>query len=113
MHVGIRGPLYSARDLLEDAELGFQVVHAGDVDDIGVRGIVERARARVQERRVYVSLDIDVLDPGFAALDLVGADVVEVAPVYDHSEITGIAVAHAAYELLSAMGSPAPQRRVS
>ena len=129
MHVGIRGPLYGKRDLLEDAELGFQVVHARDVDDIGVRGIVERIRERVQERPVYVSLDIDVLDPafapgtgtpeagglssrellavlrGFAGLDLVGADVVEVAPVYDSAEITGIAAAHAAYELLSAMGA--------
>ena len=129
MHVGIRGPLYGKRDLLEDAELGFQVVHARDVDDLGVRGVVERIRERVQERPVYVSLDIDVLDPafapgtgtpeagglssrellavlrGFAGLDLVGADVVEVAPVYDSAEITGIAAAHAAYELLSAMGA--------
>ena len=40
---------------------------------------------------------------GFAGLNLVGADVVEVAPAYDHAEITGIAAAHVAYELLSAL----------
>ena len=79
------------------------------------------------DRPVYVSVDIDVLDPafapgtgtpeaggmtsrellgvlrGFAGLNLVGADLVEVAPAYDHAEITGIAAAHVAYELLSAM----------
>jgi agmatinase len=127
LHVGIRGPLYSARDLVEDAELGFQVVHARELDDLGPRGVVEHLRARVGERPVYVSVDIDVLDPAFApgtgtpesggltsrellsilrglaGLDLKGADVVEVAPAYDHAQITGIAASHVAYELISAM----------
>jgi agmatinase len=129
LHVGIRGPLYSATDLLEDAELGFQVVHSRELDDLGIRGVVERIRARVEDRPVYVSVDIDVLDPafapgtgtpeaggltsrellgilrGFSGLNLVGADLVEVAPVYDHAEITGIAAAHVAYELLSSMAA--------
>ena len=39
----------------------------------------------------------------FAGLDIVGADIVEVAPPYDHAEITGIAASHTAYELISAM----------
>jgi agmatinase len=127
MHVGIRGPLYSAADLRDDVELGFQIVHAREMDDLGVRGVVERISERVGDRPVYVSVDIDVLDPAFApgtgtpesggllsrellgilrsfaTLNLVGADVVEVAPAYDHAEITGIAASHVAYELLSAM----------
>ncbi|MCO5994271.1 agmatinase [Actinoallomurus rhizosphaericola] len=127
LHVGIRGPLYDAADLTDDAELGFQTVHAREMEDLGTRGVAERIRERVGERPVYVSVDIDVLDPAFAPgtgtpesggllsrellallrvfadLDLVGADVVEVAPAYDHAEITGIAASHAAYELLSAM----------
>jgi agmatinase len=44
---------------------------------------------------------------GFADLNLVGADIVEVSPAYDHAEITGIAAAHVAYELISAM-APRP-----
>ena len=100
------------------------------MDDLGARGVIERIRERVGQRPVYVSVDIDVLDPafapgtgtpeagglssrellailrGFADLDLVGADVVEVAPAYDHAEITGIAAAHVIYEVLSAL---APQ----
>lgn len=127
LHVGIRGSVYSDVDLIEDAELGFQVVSAPEVDQIGVSGVVERIRQRVGERPVYVSVDIDVLDPGlapgtgtpeaggltsrelltmlrtFASLNLVGADVVEVSPAYDHAQVTGIAAAHVSYELLSAL----------
>jgi agmatinase len=127
IHVGIRGPLYSRQDLSDDQVLGFQVIGAHDMDDLGWRGVVERIRARVGDRPTYVSLDIDVLDPSFAPgtgtpeaggltsrellnilrafaeLNLVGADVVEVAPAYDHAEITGVAASHAAFELISAM----------
>jgi agmatinase len=127
LHVGTRGPLYAGSDLADDTGLGFQVVGSVEMDDLGARGVVERIRDRVGDRPVYVSVDIDVLDPafapgtgtpeagglssrellailrGFADLNLVGADVVEVAPAYDHAEITGIAAAHVIYELLSAL----------
>ncbi len=66
MHVGIRGPLYARQDLTDDQVLGFQVIGAHDMDDLGWRGVVERIRARVGDRPIYVSLDIDVLDPAFA-----------------------------------------------
>jgi agmatinase len=133
LHIGIRGPLYAAADLTDDTDLGFQLVYAHEMEDLGTRGVIERTHARVQDRPVYVSVDIDVLDPafapgtgtpeaggllsrellailrGFADLNLVGADVVEVAPAYDHAQITGIAAAHTAYELLSAMAlTPKP-----
>ncbi len=129
VHVGTRGPLYGAHDLVDDRELGFSMVPATEIDQLGVAGVVERIRARVGERPVYVSIDIDVLDPAFApgtgtpeaggmtsrellailrgmaGLDVVGADIVEVSPAYDHAEITGIAAAHTAYELLGVMAS--------
>ncbi len=127
LHVGIRGPLYTADDLTEDGDLGFQIVHATEMDALGASGVIERMKARVGDRPVYVSIDIDVLDPafapgtgtpeaggftsrellavlrGFVDVNLVGADIVEVAPAYDHAQITGIAAAHTAYELLSVM----------
>jgi agmatinase len=80
---------------------------------------------RVGDAPPYLSIDIDVLDPahapgtgtpdaggltsrellgilrGLAGLRLVGADVVEVAPAYDHAEMTTVAAAHVAYELLA------------
>ncbi len=129
LHVGIRGPLYTGADLDQDSELGFQVIAAPDLEHLGVTGTVERILQRVGDRPVYVSVDIDVLDPAhapgtgtpeagglssrellatlrsFAQLNLVGADIVEVAPAYDHAQITGIAAAHVGYELLSALAA--------
>ncbi len=129
LHVGIRGPLYTDADLTQDSELGFQVIPAPDVEQLGVPGMVERIAQRVGDRPVYVSIDIDVLDPAhapgtgtpeaggltsrellatlrsFARLNLVGADIVEVAPAYDHAQVTGIAAAHVGYELLSALAA--------
>jgi agmatinase len=127
VHIGIRGPLYDARDLTDDAVLGFQVIPATDFEEFSVAGVIERMKHRLGGRPVYVSVDIDVLDPAHAPgtgtpeaggmssrellailwsladLDVTGADIVEVAPAYDHAEITGIAAAHVGYELLSAM----------
>ncbi|MFL6288158.1 MAG: agmatinase [Actinomycetes bacterium] len=125
MHVGIRGPLYSPQDLTDDESFGFSIVHCHDLDTIGVPEVVRRIRARVGDAPVYVSIDIDVLDPahapgtgtpeaggltsrellamlrGLAGINLVGADIVEVSPPFDHAEITSIAAAHVGYELLS------------
>jgi agmatinase len=127
LHVGVRGPLYSSKDLDDDADLGFEIFSAIEFDDLGVRGAIEKIAERVEDRPIYVSIDIDVLDPAhapgtgtpeaggltsrellavlrsLAGKNLVGADVVEVAPAYDHAEITGIAASHVLYELLSAM----------
>jgi len=127
MHIGIRGPLYGASDLTQDAELGFRIVPAMDLERGGVDGVVERISERVGDAPLYISIDIDVLDPahapgtgtpeaggltsrellgilrGLAGKHLVGADVVEVSPAYDHAEMTTIAAAHTCYELLALM----------
>jgi agmatinase len=124
-HVGIRGPIFGAAALEEDAGFGFEIVSTVDVARAGVDAAIERIRARVGDVPVYVSIDIDVLDPahapgtgtpepgglttrevmlilrGLAGLPLVGADVVEVAPPYDHAELTALAAANLAYELLA------------
>jgi agmatinase len=129
LHVGIRGPLYSSEDLADDTRLGFQVIGSDDYQVDGLATVVERMRARLGDGPVYVSVDIDVLDPAHApgtgtpeaggltsrellhtlralvGTDIVGADIVEVAPAYDHAEITGIAAAHVAYELLSVLAA--------
>lgn len=127
LHVGIRGPLYSTEDLSDDQKLSFDIVHAVELDELGAAGVVQRIKNRIGNYPLYVSIDIDVLDPAFApgtgtpeaggftsrellavirglaGLNLVGADIVEVAPAYDHAQITGIAASHLAYELLSVL----------
>jgi len=129
IHVGIRGPLFSDADLGQDSGLGFSVISAPEADDLGVAGLIQRIAGRVGDRPAYVSVDIDVLDPAhapgtgtpeaggltsrellgvlrsFARINLIGADIVEVAPSYDHAQITGIAAAHVGYELLSALAA--------
>jgi agmatinase len=127
LHVGIRGPLYAETDLSDDKRLGFEVVTSVDMDAVGVAGVIERMLARVGNKPVYVSIDVDVLDPAFApgtgtpemgglssremlalirsldSVNLIGADIVEVSPQYDSAQITGFAAAHMAYELITIM----------
>jgi len=129
IHVGIRGPLFSPKDLQDDAGFGFRIVTAMDFEELGIAGVVERVRARIGDAALYVSIDIDVLDPGTApgtgtpeaggltsrellgvlrglkGLRLEAADLVEVAPAYDHAEITSMAASHVAYELVALLAS--------
>jgi agmatinase len=123
-HVGIRGSLYAGSDLTDDRKLGFATVSTADIARRGVDDAIDRIRERVGDRPVYVSVDIDVLDPahapgtgtpepgglttrelqlilrGLDGLRLAGADIVEVAPAYDHAELTSLAAANVGYELL-------------
>ena len=124
-HVGIRGSLYAPEDLVDDAGLGFTIVHCAEFETRGVADVVAQLRDAIGDRPLYVSIDVDVMDPahapatgtpeaggltsrellgilrGFDGLNLVGADIVEVSPAYDHAEITGVAAANVAYELIS------------
>ena len=130
-HVGIRGPLYGAADLSDDKALGFATVSTADVARRGVDEAIDRIRERAGDRPVYVSVDIDVLDPahapgtgtpepgglttrelqlilrGLDGLTLAGADIVEVAPAYDHAELTALAAANVAYEILALLARQA------
>ncbi len=124
-HVGTRGPLYGRDDWRDDDAMGFWRVSSIEVMERGCREVVQALRHRVGDAPVYVSVDVDVLDPahapgtgtpeagglsrsellsllrGLDGTDLVGADVVEVCPAYDHAEITSVAAAHVTYELVS------------
>ena len=128
-HVGTRGPLYSKQDLEDDERLGFSIVSSEYVEEHGVEAAIDRILTRIGDKPLYVSIDIDVLDPAHApgtgtpeaggltsrellrilrALrdrDIVGADVVEVSPAYDHAQMTGIAASHVVYELVTLLAA--------
>jgi agmatinase len=130
VHVGIRGSLYAESDLEDDAGMGFLIVSADAVAERGVSAVVSEIRERIGECPLYLSVDIDVLDPahapgtgtpevagltsreligilrGLRGLSVVGCDVVEVAPPYDHAEITAIAAANVVYEMLTLFVPP-------
>ncbi|GGO83549.1 Agmatinase [Marinobacterium nitratireducens] len=102
----------------------FEVLDAAWVNDQGPAAVLERIRQRVGSRKAYLSFDIDGLDPthapgtgtpvsgglsidcalkvvrGMTGLELVGMDLVEVNPAYDHAEITSLAAATLALEFL-------------
>jgi agmatinase len=127
IHVGIRGPLYGAEDLTEDEAMGFGIVGTFEIDSIGISGVIEKILHRVSGAPLYISIDIDVLDPAFApgtgtpeiggfstrelatilrglaGLEIVGLDVVEVSPSYDHAEVTALAAANLVYDVLGLM----------
>ena len=129
IHAGIRAPLRRRKeDIRNDVRCGFETIRARDIDRIGVDGVIKRLRKRVGTNHVYVSVDIDVLDPAFApatgtaevggwstrellailegleGINVVGADVVEVSPIYDNAgENTVLAAAEVVQSLLTLM----------
>ncbi|PGH35780.1 agmatinase [[Emmonsia] crescens] len=133
IHVGIRAPIARPKkDIKNDIRCGFDIITARDIDRIGISGIVEKIKQRVGNNKAYISVDIDVLDPAFAPatgtsepggfstrelltiidaladtdIQVVGADVVEVAPIYDTAgESTVLAAAEVAHSLLALMVS--------
>ncbi|KAF4614399.1 hypothetical protein G7Y89_g15337 [Cudoniella acicularis] len=131
VHAGLRTRLSGADwgDYEDDTSQGFLRISSDDIDDIGPKGIIDLIMTRIgTEVPVYLSVDIDVLDPGLApgtgtpeaggwtsrelirilrgieGLNVVGADVVEVAPAYDGvGEQTALAGAQVVYEILTSV----------
>ena len=127
-HVGIRGGIYDPSELVDDGRAGFEIIRSEEFLDRSTTDIVSQICRRLGQVPVYVSVDIDVLDPahapgtgtpevggistsqlfavlrGLRGLSIVGGDVVEVAPAYDHAGLTGLAAAHTAWELVTLLG---------
>jgi agmatinase len=118
------------RDWANDRRCGFEIITARDIDSagFGIEGVISKLKERVGDTNVYISVDIDVLDPAYApatgtaevggwttrellsildglqGLKVIGADVVEVAPAYDNAgETTVLAAAEIAHSLMGLM----------
>jgi agmatinase len=126
IQVGMRGSLYGSGDLEASRELGFDLVTTDAVRKLGIEETISRIRERVGDAKVYVSFDVDFVDPAFAPgtgtpevggfssweaqefirglarTQIVGCDVVEVYPQYDGpGQVTALLAANVAFELLS------------
>ena len=112
-----------------DDTLGFNILDGPWVHEHGVRRVIDEARRIVGDNPVYLTFDIDCLDPSYApgtgtpvcgglttaqamsiirglrGINLVGMDLVEVAPAYDVGEITALAGAHLAMEMIAVYAS--------
>ena len=125
IQIGIRGPSEYLWEFSYDT--GMTVLHAEEVDAMGIDAVIARVRAVVGHEPFYVSFDVDGVDPAFtpgtgtpeiggltprevqrilrglAGLPVVGGDVVEVAPQYDPSTVTAQVAANIMFEILSLM----------
>jgi len=134
IHAGIRQKFTGPEFIKHDQEVGFQIIAADDIDEIGAEGIIKLIRRRVGDSLVYLTFDIDTLDPVFApatgtpesggwstreakriirglsGLNFIGADIVEVAPAYDHADVTNIAAADLVHDFLTMMLSDEPPK---
>ncbi|OCK88729.1 Arginase/deacetylase [Cenococcum geophilum 1.58] len=134
IHAGIRTTLSGPSDYENDGYCGFEIVEAREIDTIGTAGIITKIRERVGTKKpVYLSIDIDTLDPAFApatgtpetggwstrelrtvirgleGINLIATDIVEVAPAYDtNAELTTMAAADVLYEVMSLMVKRGP-----
>lgn len=134
IHAGIRTTLSGLSDYENDGYCGFEISEAREIDTIGTAGIIKKIRDRVgTENPVYLSIDIDTLDPAFApatgtpetggwstrelrtilrgldGINFVAADIVEVAPAYDtNAEHTTMAAADVLYEVMTMMVKKGP-----
>lgn len=131
VHAGLRTRLSGDdfEDYEDDSQQGWVQINSDDIDDIGVKGVIQSIMDRVgTETPVYLSIDIDVIDPGMApgtgtpepggwttrelirilrgieGMNVIGADIVEVSPAYDGAgETTAFAAAQVAYEIITSI----------
>jgi guanidinobutyrase len=127
VQIGLRGTGYTAEDFDWPRQQGFRVVPAEECWHRSLAPLMQEVRGQLGAGPVYLSFDIDGLDPAFApgtgtpeiggltvvqgleivrgcaGLELVGADLVEVAPVYDASGNTSLVAANLLFEMLCAL----------
>ncbi|HSG44369.1 MAG TPA: agmatinase [Anaerolineales bacterium] len=124
VQIGIRGPLSGENDYAEAKQLGAHIITIHEVMEKGIKDIIREIHERIKGP-VYVTVDIDSADPAYApgtgtpevgglssyqllqlvrglhGLDLIGFDLVEVSPPYDHGDITAILASNIVFEYLS------------
>ncbi|MBU0438885.1 agmatinase [Staphylococcus succinus] len=125
IQVGIRGPLYGPEDIQNARDLGYQVIPMREARELGIENVIDKIHKRVGDNPVFVSFDIDFLDPAYApgtgtpevggptsfealeyvrkldGLNIKGFDLVEVLPTYDSNEITAVAASSVIFEMVT------------
>lgn len=125
IQIGMRGSLYYPDEHDLSRQLGFDIIPTHEMRRIGFDAIIERIVKRVGDNPVFLTFDIDFVDPAYAPgtgtpevggwtswealefvralkdLNLVAMDVVEVSPPYDSQEITAYLAANICFEVIS------------
>lgn len=125
IQVGMRGSVYERNSLDDARKLGFDLITTVEIQEQGIEALIKRIHGRVGDAKVFVSFDIDFVDPAFApgtgtpevggftssealrivrglrGLNFVGFDLVEVLPQYDPSLVTALLASNLVYEFMS------------
>ena len=134
IQVGMRGSVYTKEDYDQAKSYGFELITMAEVREIGVPDVIDRIHDRVGDSNVFVTFDIDAVDPAFApgtgtpevggftsaetmrlvgglsGLNIVGFDIVEVLPEYDPSDITALLAANIVYQFISIIAAKNKQK---
>lgn len=125
IQIGMRGSLDGPEEIDDALDLGFQVVRSVELFELGIEKLIEMIKSRVKDKPVFLTFDIDFVDPAFAPgtgtpeiggvtsrealqilrgltdINFVGFDVVEVLPLYDHGNITAMLAANVVFEMIA------------
>jgi agmatinase len=125
IQIGIRGPTSFANDLSDAEKMGVKILTIDRVFEMGIPAVIAEMKETIGAKPVYISLDIDAVDPAFApgtgtpevgglssyeilqlvrglqGLNMIGIDLVEVSPPYDHGDITAILASNLVFEFIS------------
>lgn len=137
VQIGLRGAISAAGNYDFAREQGIRLIFIEEIEERGVAEIMDEARAIVGARPIYVSFDIDVIDPSFApgtgtpeiggvttrealalvrqlrGLNIAGADLVEVSPPFDQGGITALCGATMMFELLCVIAESVNERKAA
>ncbi len=134
IQIGMRGSLYDPNEHQMARDLGYDLIPAHQVREMGMNALIQRIKDRVGDRPVFLTFDIDFVDPAYAPgtgtpevagftsletltllrelkdLNFVAFDVVEVLPAYDHGEITAYLAANICFEFISMLAVKKKER---
>ena len=125
IQVGMRGNLYEPTGFKDSEDLGFEVITAKEMHKIGIEETARRIRERIGDKKTFLTFDIDFVDPAYAPgtgtieiggfssyetmelingvkdLDVAAFDLVEVAPMYDPTQITAFLAANIVHDFIA------------
>jgi len=135
IQLGLRGSRFGSDDIAYGIDAGFDIITFDDYEAMGRAAAIERIRSTLGQGPLYVTLDIDGLDPSYCpgtpvpeiggitprdaqvifraleGMDVIGADICEVAPCYDPTGVTALTAANLMFELLCVMAKASAQAR--
>jgi agmatinase len=135
IQIGMRGSVYSKDDYHQAKSYGFELITMAEVREIGIPNVIDRICERVGDTSVFITFDIDAVDPAFApgtgtpevggftsgeamrlvgglsGMNIVGFDIVEVLPEYDPTDITALLAANIVYQFISIIAAKNKQNK--